>query len=220
MTFPVYRLSLFKRIIAKVLTFLLNTWGRSLRIKLTDRAKVIVEQYALERKICVLWHNRLGVAAPFFQKYFSKIPMYGLISPSRDGAWLAEVYKNLGIRAIRGSSKRRGYNAMMKLEDVLNGQHSVAITPDGPRGPRYIAKPGIAKIAKLSQAPIIVAGVEYKKFWRVSSWDKFFIPYPFSRVNIDLLVILPKNYSECSEAQILEMVQNYLVELNKITQLD
>jgi lysophospholipid acyltransferase (LPLAT)-like uncharacterized protein len=111
--------------------------------------------------------------------------MYGLISPSVDGAWLSSFFSLLGIGSVRGSSGRRGTSALDELQEKLQRGANVAITPDGPRGPAKKFKNGVAVLALRSKADVFLLAIKYGSFWMLNTWDKFLIPKPFSRVNID-----------------------------------
>lgn len=107
---------------------------------------------------------------------------YGLISGSRDGALLETFFGWAGIRAVRGSSNRRGSQALRDLVKVVKSGNDVGITPDGSRGPRYEAKPGAILLAKLTKAPILILSFEFGCSIKLKSWDTFVVPLPFSRV--------------------------------------
>src|SRR5690348_17161734 len=89
--------------------------------------------------IAAIWHNRLALAMPvwkWWQKSHPRENLAALISASRDGALLARTFSYFGIKPIRGSSSRRGAQALLELTSALHDGLNVAITPDGPRGPR------------------------------------------------------------------------------------
>jgi lysophospholipid acyltransferase (LPLAT)-like uncharacterized protein len=190
-------------------------WNRTLKIELSEYAKDVFKHSDDVPKIYTFWHNRLFVAAEVYQRYMKNINIYGLISPSKDGAWLAEIYRSVGIKAVRGSSKRRGHEAITELENILNCGYSCAIIPDGPRGPRYIAKPGIANLAKKTNAPIILVGCKFTSAWRLNSWDKCFIPKLCSRIKIDTITVEPARYKKLSEEELLELSQREMFALNR-----
>jgi lysophospholipid acyltransferase (LPLAT)-like uncharacterized protein len=203
-----------KKLLAKLLTTPLKMWSKTLHIEIDEKSLRLLKVYGPMPKVCALWHNRLFIASHLFQKYFQGTEMYGLISPSRDGAWLSEIYRNIGIHAIRGSTRRGGRNAFLGMVDAIRGGHTVAITPDGPRGPRYFAKPGIAMLAQETRAPIVLAGVKMHRAWRLSSWDRFYLPKPFSRISVTFRVISPKHYAQSSIEQLRRSIQNILCEIN------
>lgn len=103
-----------------------------------------------------------------------------LISASKDGALLAAVLSRFGVQNVRGSSSRRGPQALLELTSQAQLGYDLAVTPDGPRGPRYVAQMGVIALAQLTGLPIIP--VTCNTTWKVcvKSWDRFQIPLPFS----------------------------------------
>lgn len=104
-----------------------------------------------------------------------------LISQSADGELIARVCHHLGLGTIRGSSKRGGAQALLQLLRNDDPAH-LAITPDGPRGPRRQVKTGIVLLASLTGLPVVPLGVGYTRAWRFHSWDRFALPQPFSTI--------------------------------------
>jgi lysophospholipid acyltransferase (LPLAT)-like uncharacterized protein len=115
--------------------------------------------------------------------------MYGLISASRDGAWLAAFFSACGLRAVRGSSSRLGHEGAKALVDVLRSGNDAGITPDGPRGPAYEMKAGALVVARRAQRTVALTGVDYESSWRLRTWDGFHVPRPFSRLHLRLEVV-------------------------------
>jgi lysophospholipid acyltransferase (LPLAT)-like uncharacterized protein len=132
--------------------------------------------------ISILWHDRLFLTPEIFRRYRQHRPLYALISASKDGAWLADFFAIVGIRAVRGSSSRRGREAVTALIEELRAGHDLGITPDGPRGPRHEFKHGAITVARRTRAPIVLVSVAFESAWQLRSWDRFIIPKPFSRV--------------------------------------
>ncbi|HWA09064.1 MAG TPA: lysophospholipid acyltransferase family protein [Opitutaceae bacterium] len=165
------------------LAFLLQLWGRSLRFELSeeDRRNIVRRDQPMA---VVLWHNRLFLVAEIFRRYRSDRPIHALVSASRDGAWLHAFLSIIGIRTVRGSSHRFGREAAMALVDALRAGHDIGITPDGPRGPCYELKPGGLIVARRTQAPLLLIGGRFPSAWRLRSWDRFYLPRPFSRVQV------------------------------------
>ncbi|MDR2201057.1 MAG: lysophospholipid acyltransferase family protein [Puniceicoccales bacterium] len=215
MTVKVNWLSPLKRFLAKILTFFIHLWNRTLRVEISDNDLHLLQKYVSVAKICALWHNRLFVASELFRRYFRGNRMYGLISPSRDGAWLTEIYRNMGIEAVRGSTKRAGKMALVEMRELLSKGHAIALTPDGPRGPKYVVKPGIALLAKESGVPILLAGIDVHRGWRFRSWDRFYLPKPFSRLTVTFQVIEPELYPSLTVEQLRTLIQNTLYKINK-----
>ncbi|MDR1435017.1 MAG: lysophospholipid acyltransferase family protein [Puniceicoccales bacterium] len=218
MSLSVNWLSPLKQCFAKIITFLIRIWTKTLRIEISEGDLALLKQYHKTPKICALWHNRLFVASELFKRHFQGTKMYGLISPSRDGAWLTEIYKNMGICAVRGSTKRGGKAALLEMTGLLNEGHTIAITPDGPRGPKYNVKPGIAALAKETNTPIILGGIKIHSAWRFRSWDQFYLPKPFSSITVKLRIIYPETYAAQTCEELLTHIQNILYRINSKTQ--
>lgn len=132
----------------------------------------------------VLWHNRLFLTPEIFRRHRSRRRIHGLVSASKDGAWLAAFYRLIGIQPIRGSSSNFGREAARQLIEVMQQGDDVGITPDGPRGPIYSLEPGVLVVTRRTQAPLLLIGVEFTGAWRLKSWDRFYLPHPFSTVKL------------------------------------
>ncbi len=107
-----------------------------------------------------------------------------LISRSGDGERIARVMKRWGIDSVRGSSHRKSLTGLRQSVRTLTGGRNVIITPDGPRGPREIVKPGIAQISLVSGVPIVPITAIPRTAWYLRSWDRFMIPAPFTRIEM------------------------------------
>ncbi|MFP4281979.1 MAG: DUF374 domain-containing protein [Opitutales bacterium] len=168
------------------LVALLRLWCRSLRMELSAPGREAL--LALRPgAMFILWHNRLFAGAEFHRRYRRRrAPVAGLISASRDGAWLSAAFAAFGMMAVRGSSGRRGTEGARELMSVLRAGIDAGITVDGSRGPVYEAKEGAMMLARRTGAPLILLTPKYSAAWRLKSWDRFFIPKPFSRVEFDL----------------------------------
>lgn len=110
-----------------------------------------------------------------------------LISPSADGDIATRMFSNQGVHIIRGSATRGGAQALREIYTAIRTQKiSPIVTPDGPRGPIYHCKPGVAMLSQLSGAPLLPLAYAGKRVWQLRSWDKFMLPVPFSRVVIGI----------------------------------
>lgn len=179
----VHSLRGWRRLVLWPLGLLTRLWGSTLRFTAspeTLRALAKVD----EPVAFTLWHNRLFLSAEIFRRYRGGRPVYGLVSPSKDGAWLEAFFSLVGIRAVRGSSHKLGREAVTALVDVLRDGHDIGITPDGPRGPIYELKPGALIVARRVRAPVLLVGGAFEAAWQLRSWDRFYLPRPFSRVQI------------------------------------
>jgi lysophospholipid acyltransferase (LPLAT)-like uncharacterized protein len=140
--------------------------------------------YRAEPLIIIMWHNTLFLAPIAHRRFRQFRRVYGMISASRDGGGLAYFFWKIGIWAIRGSSSRFGREAFKDLVRCYREGHDVTITPDGPRGPVYGLKPGAVLAARRLRARVLLGGVEFSRCWRLKSWDRFFLPVPFSVVTL------------------------------------
>ena len=163
--------------------WLLQVWARTLRYEVEDRAGVIGAP-PNERYIGALWHNRLLLLPFVIRRYLPQRRGAALISASRDGALLADLVERFGFDVVRGSSSRKGASAIRQLAEVIAVGRDVVITPDGPRGPAYELGQGIIYLAQQSGAEVVPINFEYSSCWRVSSWDRFIVPKPFSKVRV------------------------------------
>lgn len=106
-----------------------------------------------------------------------------LISPSKDGDIATSMFGNQGVHIIRGSATRGGAQALREIYTVIRKDKiSPIVTPDGPTGPIYQCKPGVAMLAQLSKAPLLPMAYASSSTWHLRSWDKFMIPKPFSTI--------------------------------------
>jgi hypothetical protein len=148
------------------------------------------------------WHNRIMLALILYRHYVRLRDrphrMASLASASRDGGVVARILEHFGVKAVRGSSSRRGPQALLELMGWCRRGYDIAIAPDGPRGPRYVVKSGVIHLAHLTGLPIIP--VSYHLGWKVSlrSWDRFQVPLPFSRATVKVgePVRVPRDASE------------------------
>lgn len=174
-----------------LLAALLRVWGRTLRFE-TDAATRERLTKSDEPVAVVLWHNRLFLSAEMFRRYRTRRRVYGLVSASKDGAWLAAFYRLIGIVPVRGSSSNFGREAGRALIEVMRQGHDIGITPDGPRGPMYTVEPGVLVVTRRLGAPMVLMGAEFTRAWRLKSWDRFYIPVPFSRIKMHSTVLPAK----------------------------
>jgi hypothetical protein len=128
--------------------------------------------------IMAIWHSRIML----FSYFFKGMNGSALVSRSDDGEIIARILQAQGHETVRGSTSKGGLRAMSKLiKDLKNKRRPGAIIPDGPRGPRFQVQPGVIMLAKKTGYPIIPATYSAKKIKVFSSWDRFVLPYPFTR---------------------------------------
>jgi lysophospholipid acyltransferase (LPLAT)-like uncharacterized protein len=128
--------------------------------------------------IVCFWHGRL-LAMPFAS---AKVPAKVLISRHGDGEFIARIVSYFGFGAVRGSHRKASVSSLREILSELKQGTTIGITPDGPKGPRHQVKPGIVELAKMTRSPIVPVtyGASRKKVF--ASWDRFLLPYPFSRI--------------------------------------
>src|SRR5690606_8758609 len=130
--------------------------------------------------IYLLWHGRL-LPCSYYHRHHG---LATLISRHRDGDYIAGVVQRWGFRTIRGSSSRGGAAALLQMERLLRDGVSLAITPDGPRGPRQKMKPGPLYAAQRAGVPVIPVTAGCSRAWWFEGWDRFMVPQPFARIHL------------------------------------
>lgn len=108
-------------------------------------------------------------------------PIYTLVSQHRDGRQIGEIVRRFGIEPVLGSSSKGGFSALRELSRLLRDGALIGMTPDGPRGPRRRAAPGIAQLAALTGAPVLPCAALTSRRIVLRSWDRMAIPLPFGR---------------------------------------
>lgn len=136
--------------------------------------------------IFAAWHNRLPLSLIMYRHYARQRRqpqrLAAIVSASKDGGIVARVLEYFGVQPVRGSSSRRGPQALLELKSWSKRGYDIAVTPDGPRGPRYVVQSGTISLAQLTGRPIVPASYDLR--WKITlkSWDRFQIPLPFGRV--------------------------------------
>jgi lysophospholipid acyltransferase (LPLAT)-like uncharacterized protein len=169
-----------------LLRIVVSVIGSTLRWRIDDAAGLLANT---PKRACIFafWHNRIFLMPYLFRKHWStrqRNKVAVLVSASKDGEKLARVLEKFNLICVRGSSSRRGKEALRELTGLVDEGYDAGITPDGPRGPRYRVQEGVISLAQLTQAPIIP--VSYLVSWKitVNSWDAFMIPLPFSSATL------------------------------------
>lgn len=159
-----------------------RVWVRTLRFQLDDRGGLVGAPH--KPFIGAVWHNRLFLFPYVIRRFLPAVRGSALISASRDGAIMADFVSRFGFGAVRGSTSRRGASALLQLADLLSAGNDTAIIPDGPRGPVYVVGPGIIFLAQKSKTDIVPVNLEFSRYWRLGSWDRFILPKPFATVRV------------------------------------
>ena len=138
----------------------------------------------------------------------------GLVSQSKDGEYMARILLGMGFNVIRGSSSNGGSQALRALTKAARAGHSIAVTPDGPKGPIFKVHPGIIFIAQKAGIPIIPAACALSSKKVLRNWDKYQFPLPFGRIEAVYGEPIPVAETDDTAAKALE-VENAL---NKLTE--
>ncbi|HWI58243.1 MAG TPA: lysophospholipid acyltransferase family protein [Bacillota bacterium] len=182
-------------LVAKLVFVVERCVTASLRCHWNDCSGLAAPQNGQPVIFC-LWHNRLAIAMVVHRKYPRKLA--ALVSASKDGALLAAVLRTFGVEQVRGSSSRRGPQALLELTSRAAAGYDLAVTPDGPKGPRYIVQKGVIALAQVTGSPIVP--VTCNTPWKLclKSWDGFQIPLPFSKCELLLHapMVVPRQASD------------------------
>jgi lysophospholipid acyltransferase (LPLAT)-like uncharacterized protein len=155
--------------------------------------------------IAAFWHERLALMPMLWLKARElhrdeTVSIYMLISQHRDGKLIASILHRFSVEALQGSSSRGGSASMRSAITLLRSGRQVAITPDGPRGPRRVAAAGVARLAALSGAPVLPCSSQVSRRRVLPSWDRMVIPLPFCRgvLVCESPIVVPRNGWEAS----------------------
>lgn len=162
-----------------------------------------------EAFIFVAWHGDL-ISCP--NNYFKNRPngtVKTMISQSKDGEIISKVYSLFGIESIRGSSSKGATKALISTIKEIKSGCDVALTPDGPRGPRFSVADGVIAIAQKSGAKIVVLNSQPSKYWQFNSWDGFILPKPFGKIEFYMSEPFDINDLEFEKAR--EFIKNKMM---------
>jgi lysophospholipid acyltransferase (LPLAT)-like uncharacterized protein len=148
----------------------------------------------LEQKrpfVLVFWHG--SMTYPWWRMRGRNAA--ALVSHSKDGQILANLLMSWGYHVLRGSSSRGSKEAMQTMRGAVRDGHVLCVTPDGPRGPYHEMKMGAVRVAQTMRVPLVSVSVGYRRHRRLKSWDRFEIPFPFTRARVvysDPVIIDPE----------------------------
>jgi lysophospholipid acyltransferase (LPLAT)-like uncharacterized protein len=174
-----------------------------------------------EPAIYCVWHNRLALCLTAYAAYADRrksgSQMAAMVSASKDGAFLAAILECFNVQPVRGSTSRRGPQALLELTTWAERGYDLAITPDGPRGPCYEVQDGAMSLAQITGLPIIPFSYFLKWKVRPNSWDRFQIPLPFSycEMRVGKPVYVPREATEDQRVELRRQLQTTLRELSR-----
>jgi lysophospholipid acyltransferase (LPLAT)-like uncharacterized protein len=161
---------------------------------------------------CVIytsWHREIFGATWFWRRRGIVV----ITSQNFDGEYIARIIQRHGYGAARGSSSRGGVRALVELRRVLRRGRDAGFSIDGPRGPRFIAKPGAVTLAKATGAAILCFHIAVRRAHVLrKSWDLSEFPYPFSRAAVFIApsILVPSHANDAEQESKLREVQECL----------
>ena len=209
-----------QRLGARLVYLLVRSVSATVRYRWTDVSGYFDTGPAGPAIYCV-WHNRLALCLiPYFgyvRKHNQTPGMAALVSASRDGGFLASILECFGVQPVRGSTSRRGPQALLELTSWAERGYDLAITPDGPRGPCYVVQEGIMGLAQVTGLPILPGSCCLNWKIRAKSWDRFQIPLPFSHceVVIGRPVWVPREASDAEREALRQQLERTLKEISR-----
>ena len=172
---------------------LISSYGRlvfaTIRVRHATPIPAVLSQGPV---LLALWHQQI-FAVPLLAKPNRPYALVGLMSPSADGQLTRTIAKHYGIGAAVGSSSSQSISGARQLVALAKRGHSLFLTPDGPRGPACIAKPGASELARLTKLPLVPCAAFVKGKLIFKSWDTFWLPLPFARITLAWGEPLPPN---------------------------
>jgi lysophospholipid acyltransferase (LPLAT)-like uncharacterized protein len=198
---------------------LIRSISMTVRYKLDDRSGFF-DGPPLGPTIYCVWHNRLALCLKIYygfgRPHNPTAGLAAMCSASKDGAFLAAILERFKVQPVRGSSSRRGPQALLELTTWAERGYDLAITPDGPRGPCYVVQEGIMALAQITGLPILPASYRLSWKYRPKSWDRFQIPLPFARCDIRVAqpIRVPRGISAAEREQLRLQLERTLKELS------
>lgn len=199
-TVPIYRPSLRRRLVLVPALLLVRLWAATLRIRFEEGALARVGR-ARKPALLLFWHNHIFLAVAARKHFRRPFRLSAIASTSRDGAWPAAIFAMAGVTIIRGSAHTRGDRAAREMLAVHRSGQDLCLTPDGSRGPRYHLRPGPVFLSRKAGSPLLLCGATFHRAWRLDSWDRFYLPKPFSRIDIRVRFVAAEELSAIADEE-------------------
>lgn len=167
-------------VITGLLAVFFKMWWTTLRMKISEESLKRLKDTP-SPAVIIFWHNNLFTAT-YWSKMRPKGKLYAMMSAGTIGAWIEPFYSHFNIKAIRGSINLRATQALKEIVQTVRSGNDIVITPDGSRGPCYKVKPGVSLVLKMADPAILLFSCKFHSAWRLNTWDRFYIPKPFSKV--------------------------------------
>ena len=206
------------KIAASLIWALISCFAATLRWRWHDPESLKTATNS-QRYIFVIWHNRLSLSLIIYRHIMRHRGPHrhlaALVSASKDGGMVTEILKLFRVTGIRGSSSRRGAQALRELVTQAGQGRDLALTPDGPRGPCYELQPGVIALAQITGLPLVPISFRLGWKWSLKSWDRFQIPLPFSvcEVYVAKPILVPSDTSETGRESLRLHLKSILAEI-------
>ncbi len=204
-----------QRLAAALVYVAIRGVAATLRTRFDDRCGLF-EQETPQPLILCIWHNRLALSLMILRNYMQRRQsarrLAALVSASKDGALVARILEHFGVQPVRGSTSRRGPQALLELTTWAERGLDVAFTVDGPRGPRYVVQEGAIALAQLTGHPIVPVSDHLSAKIHLKSWDRFQIPLPFARWHVvwGRPIQVPREATETERERLRQELENGL----------
>jgi lysophospholipid acyltransferase (LPLAT)-like uncharacterized protein len=169
-------------VVGTLLGWVLRLLYATLRVRWTDPGDVVGRRERGERFLFAVWHDNLCLLPLVVLRVPGRYRPRVLLSWSRDAEIAAQAARRFGVSVMRGSSTRGGPGAVRGLLAAHAAGEDVLMVPDGPKGPRRQAKPGVVQLARATGARVVPLALAAAPVRRLGSWDRMAVPMPFARV--------------------------------------
>jgi lysophospholipid acyltransferase (LPLAT)-like uncharacterized protein len=209
-----------QRVAAVLVVGLLRMLSATVRLRIHNQSGMF-EGRATPPVIFCIWHNRLAMAMRTYHQVArpgnSHDRLACMVSASRDGAFLSAVLRAFKVQPVRGSTSRRGRQALLELARWARRGYDLAITPDGPRGPAYQVQPGIIYLAQVTGLPIVPFSYQLGGKISLKSWDRFQLPAPFTTCDLhaDALLRVPREADDAERERLRLELERRMMAITK-----
>jgi lysophospholipid acyltransferase (LPLAT)-like uncharacterized protein len=193
-------------LISRTAYFAISLIGPTLRYSISWEEAPSRPDVTFEKPVIYsFWHRAIFASAWLWRKTGIAV----MVSRSFDGEYIARTIEKLGFVAVRGSSSRGGAPALLGFKSQLEQGNLVAFTIDGPRGPKYMAKPGPVLLSRSTALPMAAFYVAISDAWVLNTWDALVIPKPFSKslVRFSAKMWVPENADQTQMTEFHEQLQ-------------
>lgn len=209
----------FANLSLKVIPFtayiIIKSISKTLRLEIINTAPTLQGKKEGKNFIFAFWHNNFFIMPYIYSCFLPGCKIAVLTSRSHDGEYISRVMEKFDFLPVRGSSSKGGKEALRLLLRQLETGNDIAVTPDGPRGPRHKVQPGIIALAQLSGRAIIPVAYKMDRKKTLNTWDKFIIPSLFSKgqFRVGQPITVPRNISSEQKEEYQKQLEGALLDL-------